>query len=508
MLIWNRPCGGRHFSRNEEEVIDGRQFVRLGSLKDAAHFLDHLDSLHLKLPFDRELARGGDSPLASPLVLGGIKIGNRIAIHPMEGWDGTADGNPTESTVRRWRNFGRSGAKLIWGGEAVAVRHDGRANPNQLVMAPHTREGLARLRSNLIDEHRKTTGGRDGLLIGLQLTHSGRYAKPNANDKHEPRILYHHPILDRRLSLPANYPLLTDGEVRAIIEDFHHAAHAAADLGFDFVDIKHCHGYLGHEFLSAYTREGDYGGSFENRTRFLHEVVEGIRSAAPDLRIGVRLSAYDSIPFQPDPSLSAAGKLGPGIPEPYDSLIPYRWGFGVNPENPILPDLTETFQFLSLLEKLEIQLVNITAGSPYYCPHVQRPAIYPPSDGYQPPCDPLVGVAQMMEVTRQLKLQFPNLIFVGTGYSYLQDFLPHVAQAAVRGGWVDSVGLGRMVLTYPEQLWDILQGGTIQHKRICRTFSDCTTAPRNGLPSGCYPLDDYYKKSEFASRLKAVKKRI
>lgn len=508
LLTWNSPCGERHFSGNKEEVIDRRQIVRLGSLKDTAHFLDHLDSLHLKLPFDRELARSGDSPLASPLVRGSLKIGNRIAIHPMEGWDGTADGNPTESTVRRWRNFGRSGAKLIWGGEAVAVRHDGRANPNQLVMAPHTREGLARLRSTLIDEHRKTTGGPDGLLIGLQLTHSGRYAKPNAKDKHEPRILYHHPLLDRRLGLTADYPLLTDAEVRGIIEDFHRAARAAADLGFDFVDIKHCHGYLGHEFLSAYTREGNYGGSFENRTRFLREVVEGIRSAAPDLHIGVRLSAYDSIPFRPDPSLTVAGKLGPGIPEPYDSLIPYRWGFGVNSGNPILPDLTETDQFLSMLEKLDIQLVNITAGSPYYCPHVQRPALYPPSDGYQPPCDPLVGVAQIMEATRQLKKRFPNLIFVGTGYSYLQDFLPHVAQAAVREGWVDCVGLGRMVLTYPEQLWDILQGRTIQHKRICRTFSDCTTAPRNGLPSGCYPLDDYYKKSEFASRLKAVKKGI
>lgn len=492
----------------KEEAIDGRPIVRLASLKDSAHFLEHLSSLGLDLPYDRQLERGQDSPLASPLVRGSLKIGNRIAIHPMEGWDGTPDGNPAESTVRRWRNFGRSGAKLIWGGEAVAVRHEGRANPNQLLMAPHTRDGLARLRTTLIEEHRRTTGSDNGLLVGLQLTHSGRYAKPNAKDRHEPRILYRHPILDRRLGLPADYPLLTDGEVGGIIEDFHRAARVAAELGFDFVDIKHCHGYLGHEFLSAHTREGNYGGSFENRTRFLREVVEGIRSVAPRLRIGVRLSAYDSIPFRPDPALSSPGKPGPGIPEPHASLIPYRWGFGVDTRNPILPDFSEPFQFLSLLEKLEIQLVNITAGSPYYCPHVQRPAIFPPSDGYQPPCDPLVGVAQMLDATRQLKERFPNLIFVGTGYTYLQDFLPNVAQAAVREGWVDSVGLGRMVLTYPEQLWDILQGAPIQHKRICRTFSDCTTAPRNGLPSGCYPLDAYYKKSESAARLKEIKKKV
>jgi 2,4-dienoyl-CoA reductase-like NADH-dependent reductase (Old Yellow Enzyme family) len=168
--------------------------------------------------------------------------------------------------------------------------------------------------------------------------------------------------------------------------------------------------------------------------------------------------------------------------------------------------LTEPILFLSLLEKLNIRLVNLTAGSPYYNPHLQRPALYPPSDGYQPPEDPLLGVGRQMEVTRQLKQHFPGLIFVGSAYSYLQDFLPHVAQAAIRDGWVDLVGVGRMVLTYPELLWDASGGQTVQHKRICRTFSDCTTAPRNGLPSGCYPLDSYYKTSEFSQQLNRLKK--
>jgi 2,4-dienoyl-CoA reductase-like NADH-dependent reductase (Old Yellow Enzyme family) len=223
------------------------------------------------------------------------------------------------------------------------------------------------------------------------------------------------------------------------------------------------------------------------------------------MHLGVRFSAFDSVPFRPDPSPSANGKLGPGIPEAHDDLIPYRWGFGVNPLRPTEADLTETIRFLSLLEELEIPLVNITAGSPYYNPHIQRPALYPPSDGYQPPEDPLVGVALQMKVTRQLKRLFPNLILVGTAYSYLQEFLPHVAQAAVREGWTDLVGLGRMVLTYPEILRDATEGKDIQRKRICRTFSDCTTAPRNGLPSGCYPLDNYYKSSESAERLKILK---
>jgi len=485
--------------------MSGRPILRLGTLKQVAQFQEHVQSLRLSIPCDGEIMRGDESPLRQPLLRGKIKIGNRIAVQPMEGWDGTADGNPSEHTVRRWKRFGQSGGKLIWGGEAVAVSHEGRANPNQLVIAAHTREGLAGLRKVLVEQHRRTTGSDDGLVIGLQLTHSGRFCRPNAHGKPEPRILYHHPILDRRLGLPRDYPILTDGEIGAIIDDFHHAAKMAWELGFEFVDIKHCHGYLGHEFLSAHTRDGKYGGSFENRTRFLREVVQGIRSTAPGIHAGVRFSAFDSVPFRPDPSQSANGKLGPGIPESHDELIPYRWGFGVNASDPTRMDLTETIRFLSLLEELEIRLVNITAGSPYYNPHVQRPALYPPSDGYQPPEDPLYVVAQHLIVTRELKRLFPNLIIVGTAYSYLQDFLPHVAQAAVREGWTDLAGLGRMVLTYPEILWDATEGNEIQHKRICRTFSDCTTAPRKGLPSGCYPLDSYYKISALAEQLKIAK---
>jgi 2,4-dienoyl-CoA reductase-like NADH-dependent reductase (Old Yellow Enzyme family) len=311
--------------------------------------------------------------------------------------------------------------------------------------------------------------------------------------------------LDRRLGLGSDYPLLTDGEIGAIIEDFHRAARAARETGFDFVDIKHCHGYLGHEFLSAYTREGKYGGSLENRTRFLREIVEGIRSEVPGLQIGARISVFDTVPFFADPARSSKGKRGPGIPEKHGDLLPYRWGFGVNSVNPTEPDLGEAERLLSILEKMKIHLVNVTAGSPYYNPHIQRPAFYPPSDGYQPPEDPLTGVARQMDATRKLKEQFPNLIFVGTAYTYLQDFLPLVAQAALREGWVDLVGLGRMALSYPELLWDACAGNPVQHKRICRTFSDCTTAPRKGLPSGCYPLDSYYKSSPQATQLNAAK---
>ena len=480
-------------------------FARLGSFRDVAGFIDYAASLGLDLPCDRALVPGGGSPLAQPITVDGLTVGNRIAVHPMEGWDGTPDGRPTEATVRRWRRFGASGAKLIWGGEAVAVRPDGRANPNQLLVSASHKPGLAALRDALLDEHRAVAGSTDGLVVGLQLTHSGRYSVPEVKGRPEPRVAYRHPILDRRVGVADDSRVLSDDDVRRLIDDYVAAARVAADVGFDFVDVKHCHGYLGHEFLSAATRPGDFGGSFENRTRFLRDIVAGARAAAAGLRVGVRLSAFDVVPFRPDPARSTPGKPGPGVPEPHDALLPYRWAFGANPDDPTRPDLGETVRFLELLRSLNVRLVNLTAGSPYYNPHVQRPAYYPPSDGYQPPEDPLVGVARQMRVVRELRARFPDLLMVGTGYSYLQDFLPHVAQAAVREGWVDCVGLGRAVLSYPEILWDAATGTPPQTKKVCRTFSDCTTAPRNGLPSGCYPLDPYYKSSPPAAQLKAAK---
>jgi 2,4-dienoyl-CoA reductase-like NADH-dependent reductase (Old Yellow Enzyme family) len=480
-------------------------FQRLGALKSVEAFEAHAAGLGLEIPCDEQITAGVGSPLLVPVSVDGLTIGNRICVHPMEGWDGTEDGRPTEATIRRWRRFGTSGAKLIWGGEAVAVRHDGRANPNQLVINEHTKRDLAGLRKVLVDEHRAVTGSAEGLVVGIQLTHSGRYSCPNEKGRPEPRIAFRHPILDKRVGVDSDAAVLSDGEISRIITYYHAAARIAWECGFDFVDIKHCHGYLGHELLGAHTRGGDYGGSFENRTRFLREIVEGVRQVSLHLRVGVRLSAFDLVPFRPDPARSSPGKPGPGVPEPFEHLLPYRWGFGVSQSEPTQYDLKESVRLLELLRDLGVRMVNLSAGSPYYNPHVQRPAYYPPSDGYQPPEDPLVGVARQMAVVRTLKTQFPDVLFVGSAYSYLQEFLPHVAQAAVREGWVDCVGLGRVVLSYPEVLRDAATAREIQRKKLCRTFSDCTTAPRSGLPSGCYPLDEYYKSSELHARLKEAK---
>jgi 2,4-dienoyl-CoA reductase-like NADH-dependent reductase (Old Yellow Enzyme family) len=481
-------------------------YPKIGSFENVAAFRAHLAALELALPCDDSIAAGADAPLAAPCEVLGRTMRNRFAVQPMEGWDALEDGRPSERTRRRWQRFGLSGAKLVWGGEAVAVRPDGRANPNQLYFADHTQKEIAGLRELLVAAHKEAAGSDRDLVIGLQLTHSGRFCRPTDKKRLEPRILYNHPILDRKFGVSGSSAIMSDDEIARLVEDFVAAAKRARDCGFDFVDIKHCHGYLGHEFLSAVDRPGRYGGSIENRARFLREVASGIRAAAPGLEIAVRLSAFDLAPFHPDPAQSSGETLGPGVLEVEPKSLPYRHAFGVDASRPDRYDLAEPKAFLRLLEELGIRLVNITAGSPYYNPHIQRPALYPPSDGYLPPEDPLVGVKRQIEATRELKRAFPRLTLVGTGYTYLQEFLPNVAQAVVREGWVDFVGLGRMMLAYPELPRDVLAGKGIQKKRLCRSFSDCTTAPRNGLNSGCYPLDPEYKKSPDFKVLAAVKK--
>ncbi|MBK8033438.1 MAG: NADH:flavin oxidoreductase [Chloroflexi bacterium] len=467
-------------------------YKRVAQLRTADDFREYNAALGIDLPFDEAV---DVSALAQPISVYGWEIGNRFCILPMEGWDAAPDGHVTDLVKRRWQHFGQSGAKLIWGGEAVAVRHDGRANPNQLVIREETLDDLRELRALLVSEHAARYTRTDDLLIGLQLTHSGRFSRPNEKKKPEPRIAYHHPILDRRLGIQGDDNLFTDEALYELIQDFIKAAVLAQAAGFDFVDVKHCHGYLGHELLTAVDRPGDFGGSFENRTRFLRLITAGIRQHAPGLHIGVRLSAFDLLPYKP-------GEDRIGVPEAVNGGYPYAFG-GDGSGAGI--DLTETKAFLRLLEALDIRLVCLTAGSPYYNPHIQRPALFPPSDGYQPPEDPLVGVARQINAAAQLKRDFPHLVLVGTGYSYLQDWLPNVASYAVRTGMVDSVGLGRMVLSYPELPADVLAGVPLQRKRICRTFSDCTTAPRNGMVSGCYPLDPFYKARDEYHQLSELK---
>jgi 2,4-dienoyl-CoA reductase-like NADH-dependent reductase (Old Yellow Enzyme family) len=472
---------------------------RIASFRTAEAFRKHLTDSGIPLDFDDTLGPPESSQFARPLEIGGVRVGNRFCVLPMEGWDGTAEGEPSELTHRRWRHFGTSGAKLIWGGEAVAVREDGRANPNQLLIGDRTLGVLEGLRETLVSAHTERFGANADadLYVGLQLTHSGRFARPSAKDRPEPLTAYAHPWLDRRF--PAGTRVLDDDELDRLVGDFVEAARRARAIGFHFVDLKHCHGYLGHELLSGRDRPGRYGGSFENRTRFLREVVSGIRAEAPGLDIGVRVSVFDTVPFR-------KGSDGVGVPETDSNG--YRWAFGLLEDERLDEALAEGRAFLRLLEALDVRWVCVTAGSPYYSPHVQRPALFPPSDGYEPPEDPLRGVARQIEATTRLKSEFPGLVVVGSAYSYLQEWLPHVAQHTLRTGGADFIGLGRTILSYPELPADVLEGVTLRRKKICRTFSDCTSGPRNGLVSGCYPLDPAYATHPDAVRLRQAKEAL
>jgi NADPH2 dehydrogenase len=474
----------------------GPAYTRVAALRTPEAFRAHLDKIQVRLGFDEAMGAGSSSPLGQPIDVDGVRVGNRFCILPMEGWDGTREGQASELTERRWRNFGLSGAKLIWGGEAVAVRPDGRANPNQLQINPGTQKALAGLREHLVAAHRERFGpGADAdLYVGLQLTHSGRFARPHVKDRPEPLVAYAHPLLDRRF--PGGVRLLGDDDLDRLVEDFVRAAKLAHAAGYRFVDVKQCHGYLGHELLSARARPGRYGGAFENRTRFLREVVDGIRAEVPGLGIAVRLSVFDTVPYRKDES-------GRGVPEV--SASGYDHAFGLLTDDDLGPALDDARALLRLLGSKGVRWICTSAGSPYYTPHVQRPALFPPSDGYTPPEDPLRGVARQIEATARLKADFPGLVFVGSGYSYLQEWLPPVAQHVVGRGQADFVGLGRMVLSYPDLPADVLEGKTLRRKAICRTFSDCTSGPRLGLVSGCFPLDPFYTAHPDAERLREAK---
>jgi NADPH2 dehydrogenase len=482
----------------EPEVSDaGESYPRVAALRTPEILRAHLQRSNIPLGFDADLVTpAASSPLGRSIEVEGTRIGNRFCILPMEGWDGTADGAPTDLTRGRWCNFGYSGAKLIWGGEAVAVRPDGRANPNQLLINDRTVKPLAELRDALVHAHRSRFGANaDGdLYIGLQLTHSGRFARPHEKDRPEPLTAAAHPVLDRRF--PAGMRRMTDDDLDRLVEDFIRAARLARSAGYAFVDVKHCHGYLGHELLSARHRDGRYGGSLENRTRFMRDVIDGIRASVPGLAVGVRLSVFDTVPYR-------KSDAGTGEPDAYPPG--YDHAFGLVTNGDLERGLEESRAVLHMLEERGVRLVCATAGSPYYNPHVQRPAMFPPADGYAPPEDPLRGVARQIEATALLKAAFPRLVFVGSAYSYLQEWLPNVGQYSVREGLADFIGIGRMALSYPELPADVLAGRPLQRKRLCRTFSDCTTGPRLGLVSGCFPLDPVYAEHPDAATLREAK---
>ena len=428
-----------------------------------------------------ELASGADA-LLSPITIGGRTAGNRLAVQPMEGCDGEPDGLPGELTFRRWERFGTGGAKLIWG-EATAVVPECRANPRQLLIDERTAPALRELLNQTRHAHRTRFGHDDDLIVGLQLTHSGRFSYP------DPLIPQHAPPLDAVKHIASGYPVITDAYLEALEEKYVKAAVLAAVAGFDFVDLKQCHGYLLNELLGSRGRSGQYGGDFDGRTRFARNVVRKIRAKlGSHLLVATRLNVFDGAPFAKD----ADGVGRPGV---YAS---YRWGFGTDADNPAEPDLAEPLRLIAHLRDVGVSLVNVTMGSPYWNPHIGRPFERPPVDGYWPPEHPLVGVDRHFRLTAAVQQAFPDLAVVGSGYSWLRHHAAAAGEANVRAGRVSIVGLGRGAIAYPDFAADLLERGEMMDRKACIGVSYCTAlmrAKNNDLgqfPVGCVPRDPLF----------------
>lgn len=438
--------------------------------------------LGLALRFQEDL-----SPLFQPVAFGPLRCGNRLCVQPMEGCDGTLDGHPDELVYRRYRRFGAGGAKLIWG-EAAAVLEEARANPRQLLVSAQTAPDLERMLRECRQAHRETFGNDDDLVVGLQLTHSGRYSY------RRPMLAFHDPILDPRTivdkasgrSADASYPLLDDDYLQRLVDHYVAAAKIAYRVGYQFVDVKQCHRYLLSELLAAKTRSGRYGGSLENRTRLARDIFTALRSEVPGLVVATRMNVYDCIPYR---------KADNGDGEPCPWQTPLRSAWGTSETDPSIPDLTEPLAWIAEMQRLGVAVVNVSMGNPYATPHVIRPFEYPPPDGYETPEHPLIGVDRHFRLAGQVQQALPTFPIVGSGYSYLQEFLPQAGAANVAEGRVALVGVGRATLAQPDFVRQLQEHGRLDRKRICRTFSYCTALMRSKhnelgqFATGCPPFD-------------------
>jgi len=407
------------------------------------------------------------SILAEPVKAGGLLIPNSIAIHPMEGADGDRQGRPSVLTYRRYKRFASGGAGLLWA-EAIAVVPEGRANPRQLWLNDDSKESFRKIVKVIRDSAAESMGSGHKPVIVAQLTHSGRYSKPQGAAK--PLIPQRDPYRDSLI--PESSPntdkqsrvtddsIVTDGYLDNLIAAYVKAARLAFEVGFDAVDIKSCHGYLINELLASRNRKGKYGGSFENRTRFLLDVVDRIHSElGNDKPVVVRLGCYDAIPF------------------------PFGWG--VDEKDYTKPDLTEPKKLLSLLSSRGVKLINFTIANPYYNPHFGRPFNLPIKGAYDEPEHPLKGVERLINIAGEIQNEFPDVAIVGTGYSWLRQLMGNVAAASKKNGKSKIIGAGRMAFAYPDFVKDLFTKGKLDKNKVCIGCSACTQLMRDGQTAGC-----------------------
>jgi 2,4-dienoyl-CoA reductase (NADPH2) len=407
------------------------------------------------------------SILAQPVDFAGLVIPNSLAVHPMEGCDGDAQGRPERLTVRRYERFAAGGAGLIWA-EAIAVLPEARANPRQLWLHQGSKEAFAAMVKRAREKAAEANGAGHRPVIVAQLTHSGRYSKPGPTPRplipehdpyRDPMVPQPRPTTDRKNKIPDDWPIVTDEYLEKLQDAYVEAARIAFEVGFDAVDIKACHGYLINELLACHNRPGKYGGSFENRTRLMLEVIDRIRAEFGDkARIVTRLGIYDAIPS------------------------PYGWG--VDKDDYTKPDLTEPKKLIGLLRQRGVKLINITIANPYYNPHVGRPFNEPIVGGYGEPEHPLAGVERLVKLTGEVQKAFPDMAFVGTGYSWLRTLFAHVGAANKANGLVTLVGAGRMGFAYPDFARDIVKHGRMFPEKVCVGCSACTQIMRDGGRTG------------------------
>ncbi|MFW5980920.1 MAG: hypothetical protein ACOCRB_02730 [Halanaerobiaceae bacterium] len=418
---------------------------------------EKLNKLNQNLPFSKNY-----SSLFKEVSLENKIIPNSIAIQPMEGCDGSEKGEPEELTFRRYKRFGSGGAGLIWM-EATAVENRARANPGQLFLNDNTASEFKKLREQTLESAVKTMGKDHKPIIVIQLTHSGRYSKPEGES--EPIIAHHSQILDPEMSLSCDHPLITDKELDQLQRKYVEAATLAKEMGYDGVDIKACHGYLINELLGAYTRENSkYGGSYENRTRFLKQVIKRVKAKNPDLIVTTRLNVYDA--------------------------IPYPYGFGMDQDGSMKPDLTEPIKLIRELHQLGVNMINIATGNPYYNPHVERPFDTNVKGGYIPEAHPLENVSKNMEITKKIQKKVPEaIITIASGLSWLRQYVPALGAGLKENDWCDLIGLGRMALAYPDFVKDLKEKGELDPQKICISCSSCSQLMRDGKSSGCVIRD-------------------
>lgn len=409
------------------------------------------EALQAGLPFSDDV-----SVLQQEMEIAGKVVHNRLACQSMEGCDGTPDGRPGELTERRYKRFAEGGAGIIWY-EATAVLEEGRANPRQLYI---TDENLDAFKKQ-VEEIKETAMKANGFepVVVMQATHSGRYSKPNGTPA--PLIAYNNPIFEKDNPI-AKDRVVTDEYLDRVGEALVKGAVLAEKAGFDGVDIKACHRYLNSELLSAYEREGRYGGSLENRTRLLRESVKGaIESCSKDFIVSSRMNVYDG--------------------------FAYPYGFGVSKEGGLAFDVTEPDWLIKELYKYGVRILNITMGNPYFNPHVNRPFA---QGGYVAEEHPLEGVSRVLNGIAKLKELNPQMAMICSAVSYLGVAAPNVVAAYIRDGKFDFAGFGRTILAYPDFAKDIMTKGSMDKMKICLCCSKCTEIMRTpGGTPGCVIRD-------------------